>query len=401
MFVGVPVVASTLVADGGTAAPAQRPRLEPLPTLYDQPTRGSLAEDEEWVAGVRKVDWTPDDVAAVPGLFDPPVADRRVAFAGDVPGGRVALVLARLEDGRLVGAWLTGPEGAPSEEMAAVQPFEPARYHPVVLWDAPGSAPGRSLLVAVGHPGDRVEYRAGVEVTAAGESREVWLPLETQEGAGAALVDVPVSWPIGSAVLRYERDGRTRPVGSMQYTPRADAAVQAPVAVADPRGLLDEVDGESLQWLVRSLEFTYGLPADRLDPTLLAGGPVGNGSSSTALVGVTLPSGATAAALAEFWATSDSAAGMTNTVAIGPWPAGTALHDRVVAVPTANSITVSGPAGGVRAEVLLADGTVSAALPLVDGAGTASIVPPAPDSVRVLDAAGEVLAEVPVSEGAG
>ena len=121
VLVGVPVgrvrSAGVRCASGDTA---EEPVL-PVPDggLYDVPTRGSLADDRAWVAGVRALDWPPADGEV------PSTADRRVVFAGEVPGGRVALVLGRLARGT-ARLWLVGPEGAAPGEMRPA-PLAPAR----------------------------------------------------------------------------------------------------------------------------------------------------------------------------------------------------------------------------------------------------------------------------------
>lgn len=92
------------------------------------------------------------------------------------------------------------------------------------------------------------------------------------------------------------------------------------------------------------------------------------------------------------------------TVLADPAPAGTALLDRILAVATMNALLVSGPAAGVTAEAYRADGTLLATVPLTRGAGVTPLSPPSPsasplETVRILDAGGGLLAEVPVERG--
>jgi hypothetical protein len=78
-------------------------------------------------------------------------------------------------------------------------------------------------------------------------------------------------------------------------------------------------------------------------------------------------------------------------------PAGTDLLDRVLAAHTQRGLVVTAPAG-VRADVLDATGTVLESLPLVEGGGTGALRDPAASAtVRVVDAAGTVVTEAPIS----
>lgn len=400
VLVGVPVVASTLVADGGgrTATPAERPRLDPLPTLLDAPTRGSLAADGEWLTGVRALSWLPADVVERPaglGLPDPAVEDRRVAFAGDVPGGRAALVVAPEGDTGVVGAWYTGPEEArPAEMTLATAPSRFPRSEPAVLWDATSGE--RVVLLLVGLPGTEARYLAGREVSAAGEERELWEPVPLVDGAGAVEVarGTSAGFP-APGLLEYTWGGRTGNPAMAWY---ADPMPTSPpeVAVADPRGLRDAVPADLVQTAATTLLGHYGTAAG-VTPTLLAAGSVEG--TTTVLVGATLPSGATTTALLTTWSTAGTPDDATSTTL---WfgqaaPAGTALLERVVAVAGDGTLTVSAPAAGAVAEVYLADGTLLTTVPLVDGAGSGALPPPAPERVRVLDAAGALVGEEPVT----
>jgi hypothetical protein len=84
-----------------------------------------------------------------------------------------------------------------------------------------------------------------------------------------------------------------------------------------------------------------------------------------------------------------------------PVPAGTALLDQTLTIATTNALTVSAPSRGAVAEAYRTDGTRLAAVPLVDGVGIAPLAPPTADleTVRVLDARGALVAEVPVERG--
>ncbi|MFP5369350.1 MAG: hypothetical protein ACLGI3_01170, partial [Actinomycetes bacterium] len=168
VFVGLPALASGVLTDGSrgeSAAPSTRPRT-PAPSHLDLPTRGSLAGDEEWLAGVRAVSWLPGDLASYPpeaakAMVDPAVEDRKVVFAGDVPGGRVALVMARAER-ELLQAWYAGPERARPAEMRLVTgPGNGPRTQPLGILTEPDPASGRVTLVVVAQPGDEADVLTG------------------------------------------------------------------------------------------------------------------------------------------------------------------------------------------------------------------------------------------------
>ncbi|WP_324274997.1 hypothetical protein [Blastococcus brunescens] len=84
---------------------------------------------------------------------------RTTAFAGDVPGSRVALVVARLRDGDLLQAWFTGPSGAAPTDMVLAELDGAPPGEPVALLDVPDPVTGRGVLVVVAFPGDDIEVR--------------------------------------------------------------------------------------------------------------------------------------------------------------------------------------------------------------------------------------------------
>jgi hypothetical protein len=407
VFVGLPTLASGWLPDGSrgeSASPSTRSRSAQLPSQIDIPTRGSLAGDDEWLADVRALSWRPENAEFFPPeveLPDPRVEDRKVVFAGDVPGGRVALVMAYTDENRLVQAWFTGRKGsAPRQMRLATTPSEAPGQQPLALVSAPDPASDDAVLVLVAQPGDRAEVRTGREVTAAGETRDLWEPMQLDQGAGGVALGHPMVMP-PSLEIRITRPGRSAEVyAQFQFSDQTAVSLPAPVeAVADPRGLLGVTDTDELRWTLESLVSEYGRPADELRPTLLFGGPVTAGSTtSVVLVGVTFPSGATTTSLAVYWGSDDGGMSITTSSA-DPAPAGVALLDRLIAVATSNAVVVSGPTTGVEAQVYRQDGTLLTTVPLVEGAGSAALAPPSRPygrallTVRVLDGAGNVVGE--------
>ena len=408
IFIGLPALASGLVDDGSrgesAAPPSRRPPVS-HPLLSEVPTRGSLADDEGWLQGVVELSWRSPELEQQLDrggfmLHDPAVDTRHVAYADDVPGGRVALVFGL--DSRPVHAWFVGPEDAEPEEMTlATIPGESTLRQPMALWATPDSTSEEQVLVVVGLPGDEVDVLTGREATAAGEVHEIWQSVPMEDGAGAVAPDRPFAWP-PPMDFRMQRDGQREPLfPTLDFSDRLIAGAQEPIEVADPRGLAGAVNADELQWTVQMLLMHYGLPAEQLRPTLLAGGPVGAGSSTSAiLVGVTFPSGATTTHLTTYWGASG---GMTSeSFWAEPAPAGTALLDRIIAVASSNALTVSGPPEGAMVEVYLADGTPFTTMPLVAGTGIGPLPPPGPPRspeiarIRILDAKGSFVTEAPV-----
>jgi len=168
---------------------------------------------------------------------------------------------------------------------------------------------------------------------------------------------------------------------------------------ADPRSLRNRVDNGQLQFILEELVGYYAEPAESLDPVLLWAGPMGDDSGlSGALVGITLPSGATAVGM-NTYRPFDGTNPTNNELGgnMAPMPAGTALLDRLIAVYSWRSVIVSGPESAAVAEVLR-NGDVVSTFGLVDGAGTG----PCPEdptgvTVRFRTADGTVLGETPLS----
>ena len=402
VFVGVPVAASTFAADpqrGQTATPSGHTFTPAAPTgLYAVPTRGDLADDEEWLAAMTERDWEPADTSSLPAgmsVPDPSAGSRRVSFAGDVATGRVALVLGM--DGRnLAFAWFIGPEGAEPGEMAlATMPGHVGQDGFLGLVDAPSpDAPDQSLIV-VAMPGDTMTWKAGASVSASGEVEEETIPLDLDDGIGTHVVSVPWQWDVDVRGPSDQRRGgsltdsdRSRPGGSAQGLP-------AEIAIADPRGLAATTVRENAQYLARAVLGDYSLVAADAQPTLLAAGPLGApGGQYGELYGMTHPSGAT-----EIWLTTYLPSRADAGFAVSrfpPAPVGQALMERVVAVSAMAGLLVSAPEGA-EAQVLDRAGAVLTTIALTQGAGVGPMNHPDASRVRILDAAGGVVAEGPVT----
>jgi hypothetical protein len=396
LLVGVPVVGSTLATDyerGQTAGPGGSEALLPRDSeLYNAPTRGGLAGDEAWLAAVGRLPWWPDSPHRDPGmeLTEPEVDSRHVAYADDVPSGRVALVVG--STGReVVRAWFVGPRGAQPSQMT-VADF-PGVYASDVVALVDGEPDADTLtLVVVARPDDVVERFLPPVVDAEGNAEEGLETLELDDGI--AVVEVERRWAESDAGLFVQLDDGSGVGVAISATSRVELADLSSVEPADPRGLTRE--SELNPWIAvdtgQQLQ-SYGLDPDRARPTLLAWGTIA-AYRSAVLVGVTFPSGATGMWLATYDPRNPGAGSVHILLPFGP--AGTDLLDRVVAVGEGGGLVVSAP-DGVRADVLDTSGSVLESLPMVDGAGTWPLRDPeAASSVRIVDEAGDTVAELPI-----
>ena len=371
---------------------AARPSLSPTPAITEWPTRGSLASDEEWLDAVRRLDWeVPTEL--FDQLPDPALQDRHVAFAGDVPGGRAALVVGE-HDGRLGAVWFDGPDGAGVAEMEPVN--LPQWVHgsssQALVRAASPTAP-TAVLVAVGPPGATIDVTAPPVVDSAGVETRPRIELPTEDGV--AVYDLGASWSMSSEV-------RSR------VSERTPYRIIPTVVFTDDPGLTDpgRADVEITAAYVRDqtvahLLAEYALSEQQLRPRVLTTGD-GAGTERVALIGMTFPSGATGVWLLTLERHEDT---WSSTLGRLPHaPAGTPLEQRLVAVPVDGShLALRAPEGSVRAEVLDGDGDVLGTVQLTDG-GFVGPVPgetfaPSTDgaaSVRALDASGGTVAEEPI-----
>ena len=404
VFVGLPVLASGLTGQpsrGESAAPSGR-TFSPSAArgLYALPPRGDLAGDEEWLAAVAALAWEPPEPSWYPPgveIPDPAADTRRVAFAADVPSGRVALVLGMV--GRqLVHAWFTGPDGAAADVMELATMPGQSGINALALVDAPAPSAPTVTLIVVTEPGDTIDRGLTPVVESSGEVRVGRVEVDVENGIGVA--EVPAPWPWSGDVQIHRANGAGGRGLQVEDSARLRGDPTAPgvsdATPADPRGLRDLTNWEMAASLAGSQVTTYGLTAEQAQPTLLAAGPLGSHVRQYGeLYGMTHPSGATSTWLLTY--PMDRPDAGPQSFDFAPAPAGTALLNRVIAVQASAGLLVSAPAGA-EAQALDASGAVLAKVPLDDGAGTASLgAGQSAVSVRILGRDGDVLAEVPVT----
>lgn len=292
-----------------TEIPRAAGAMPPPVEFFDGAPRGSLAGDEAFLDGLRALPWTAEPpVRAADGtilyyLPDPPVDARRVVFAGDVPGGRWALVVGWTTDmppeaadlppdvvtnNVLAATWYTGPPGADVEQMTSViGPQAVAGDWPVGLSD-----PRSGTLVVVAAPGDDVEVSRRPLVGADGRTSRDWRPVPTDDGVAVTqTLPLPRAYD-GSTSYRVLRDGQIQ-ARDMPWSLPAPELVDQPPAIDYPRGRPDAL-GERVAWYAVAHALNeLGLPPAQTTVTAqwvgsLPSGPAGR----AAVVTVTLPSGA-------------------------------------------------------------------------------------------------------------
>jgi len=341
------------------------------------PVRGSLAADAAFLEAVRRLPWTsPDFSGGVPAA---PVDTRRVVFAGDVAGGRWALVTGELrssaDPGDVAIAWFAGPPGATPEEMRldsvpyGVDPDLP-------LARADGSTGALLVLTA---PGDTVEVSARPDVAADGSVRRGYEPVDAPDGvAVTTLAAPPGSWP--SAVrYRVERAGATVTASTPDGV--ANGSLQLPdLAVDWLRGQPTPADDPMVRSALAEVLGQTGLSAGDVTATGLWIGAVPgphDRPARVALLAVTLPSGAVYLTAPVDWTAADGS-GSSGSCGTSVEPAGVPLEQRALAV---------------RCDVY--DGSPESAT----GGSSLVVLAPGADTARVVDMTGVALADVPLTDG--
>jgi DNA-directed RNA polymerase specialized sigma24 family protein len=292
----VPLTARAPEPARSTEAVPVRPESPPAGdrSVFREPTRGSLAADTRFVAELSRVPWGGEPAEVTP-------ESRHVVFAGDVPGGRWALVVGRQVDAEatpdpwddragldLVGVWLTGPAGAAAAQMSpAVEPTMVTPGVPTALLD-----PASGTLVVVASPGDAVEVSTRPTIAADGTSSRSFVPVDVVDGVAVVRLD-PSDGPYGDAltyrVLEGGPDGLPVDFLSLLALP---AAAQDP-AIDFPHGAPDGIGLLAARYAADRAVGDVGLPPHLLEVTARwVGGVPEGGPGQAAVVAVAVPSGA-------------------------------------------------------------------------------------------------------------
>ncbi|WP_369137929.1 hypothetical protein [Modestobacter versicolor] len=374
------VVASTTLLPGGPAAepagaasvdlPAAEPAPEPPGVdVLAGPARGPLAGDAAFLDGVRRLPWADAGTDVPPG-------SRRVVFAGDVAGGRWALVAGTAsgtDDTAL--AWFSGPPGAPAEQLrpAGVPVVvDPAR--PVARADN-----GTGALVVVAAPGDAVELSSRPDVAADGTSSRAWQPVDAPDGVVVTTLP-PGAAPYATAVrYRVVRDG-VEVATAVPDGHSSTAAAPAPAAVEWVRPQPPPAAGDAaVAGAVAEVLGATGLtPAEVTVAALWAGDVPGphDRPARVTLLAVTLPSGAVYLTAPFGYGTADGSV-LGGSCGSGVQAAGVAPADQALVVrcdvpdgtadaATTSSLVVLAPQAAT-AQAVDMTGVALTAFPLVDG----------------------------------
>ena len=194
----VTTAAQTAPATTGPAAPTTtRPPAPPPPPpeVYEQPPRGSLAGDADFLAGVAALPWSEAMNTANGTMSAIEPETRRVVYAADVPGGhRWALVMARAGRWWAVD-WFAGPSGADPAGLTEVQtPSSWSQTQPLALMDvSAASAP----IVVFGDPDAAYEYSPSLDRAPDGSLVREYAPLPVVDGVPLGEVPAPVHYSAG------------------------------------------------------------------------------------------------------------------------------------------------------------------------------------------------------------
>ena len=284
---------------GDVRVAASEPTAPPDEDLYDGPPRGSMGDDGQFVAAVAALPWPDGGISGSVGGDGMPPADRQVVFAGDVPGGRWALVVARptaMPDGTpfpagvgpdlIDGVWFAGPPGATADQLA------PALHRVLIkpAWSTELLDPATGVLVVVAGEGDRIEVSERAEVAADGSMSREYRRFGTTQGV--AVIELATTGiPYGTAAVYRIVRGTTGPAIS-PWTALPDEPGDEP-AIDYPRGQPPEPGRTAAVDTARRMLGEIGLPPDEVQVTAqwVGDAPVG-GPGQAAVVTAALPSGA-------------------------------------------------------------------------------------------------------------
>jgi hypothetical protein len=347
-------------------------------SLYDLPTRGSLAGDEAFLADAVRLSWKPgaDWIVSTGDLPDPPVSTRHVVWAHDVPGGKRWVLVAGkntaipgdddAENQTDLGAispvalaLFAGPAGAPADELTLAE--IPRGQTPDVPFAAQDPESGTLLVVAA--PGDAIEVSPRPTFQADGTATRAWDHSVGRDGV--AVVQVGPLAVAGSSPAEYrvfrdslEISGARGPDVLGAGGPAVDLSL---AAVHGP--LISESDA---QWAAAQLVGQLGPDSGDPDAIIVWQGEVpgpddGGGPATVTVATVTAPSGAVL--VNALWSRPAGDGGSYSSTC-GNWdqvvlPAHWPAEDRTYAFSC--SVTVPGSASAVTSFVIAAPRTATSA----------------------------------------
>lgn len=424
--VAVPVGLTMLRTSSEVATPAPPPA-----DIFGVPTRGSLATDEAAIAAIAALPWTSELVNPNPGALDvpdPPVDERHVVFAGDVPnGGRWALVVgpntarptgdaadpnSQTDLGaisELAGAWFVGPEGAGAEQMTlATIPRGIIAERPASLAD---EVSGATVVVAA--PGDVIEISVRPEVAADTTVSRVYVESDAENGVLVTTVGGDPYRGLPAVQYRVTRAGTVVAEGGPDGLSSADGEFPDPVDLTYLRPPLSRPGGPAgdEQMMATGILGQYGLTPDQLQLRVHYVGPIPGSEGAAAgltVLTATFPSGAVLARA--FWLQEVSAGAYGGSQCVDAiFPAGVPAADRLLAFRCDVAAGSGGLAEAASTLVVLAPPDTTAISASVLGGGERSMdlvggvgMIPFPDGaqeVRIIDAAGTAVATTSILTG--
>lgn len=414
--VAVPVGLASLSRAPEVAAPSVPPA-----DIFGVPTRGSLSTDEAALATIAALPWTSPDLVTEPPAPDPAVADRRVVFAGDVPGGRWALVvgpntarptgeagnpgqqtdLGALSE--LAGTWFVGPPGAAPEQLTL------ATIPRGIIADKPASLADEmtGAMVVIAAPGDLIEVSLRPEVAADGTVSRTWADLDARNGLLVATVGGDPYRGLPAVQYRASRAGVVLDERGPDGFGPPDGQDPDPVDLTYLRPPISAPGGPAgeEQMMAAGILGQYGLTPDQLQLRVHYVGPIaGPDGAATGLTVLTaaFPSGAVLTRA--FWLQEVGMGYFGGSQCVDMIsPAGEPAQDRTLALrcdvaagasdlPDPESTLVILAPPGTSAINAVAEGESGQVdVPLVDGVGMVPF-PDGAQEVRILDAAGNTLA---------
>ena len=352
--------------------------------IHDLPPRGSLAGDTAFLDGVRALPWENETFGedGAPGYAMP--SFRRVVYAGDVPGGRWALVVGSSSSsgsrigpdgsGDLLQAWFTGPPGAAPDQMTlSSYPVGVPPELPVALLD-----PRTGALVVVAAPGDAVEVSEHSVIAADGSRSRPYEPADTTDGIATTGIDpgdLGLPYAMSYRVLRGDTVVAS---SSPEWVMTSDEPELPVFDISYPRGIPDADAASAAQSAALGVLGPLGLPLHGTDVVAQWAGPLpGPVQGTLAVVTVTVPSGAVVVTVQ--WQTVTANGDMTAAGDCGVEirPAVVPTEERVLAV---GCDIYSATTGAVVSELLMV------------------LTPPSVTALRAYDARGRFLADLPVPE---
>ena len=387
--VAVPALRTAEPAPGPAAAEptrARTPSAAPV-DLAELPARGSLADDQAFLSGLLGLSWDLPEDFGVPGELTPAPETRRVLFAGDVPGGRWALVIGRppaVQPGQVdvpvlpdehVMAWFTGPPGAaPADMRMRSYPYGFMAGALPALLD-----PRTGTMVVLAAPGDVVEVSGRPEIAADGTRSRTWVAAPMQDGVAVAQLEaVGLPW-LWSVSFRLVSDSQTATTGMPDVVLTEPQPQMPRMQVRYPSGRPPEAHVQAVQNVSGSVLSQLGLAPEDTEITahVTADLPAPH-DGEVALVSVRVPSGALVVTSGWSQRLPDGLSAMAGECGTEVRPAGAPAAARVIAAACEMWDHGTGePAGTV---LMVA-------------------VPPEVAAVRTYDGDGDFLGEHPVTGG--